>query len=126
MTPHAANRWAKAELSLLQANRMSPEELPEPTIHAAYYAMLHAATAVLLDRTGSAPKTHSSTIGQFSQLVRDDDLGKSLAREFNLAERVRLTADYNDRIRPTVEEAAELRKTAIEFVAYCRSLLKLP
>jgi uncharacterized protein (UPF0332 family) len=121
-----ANRWAKAELSLEQAKRMSPEELPEPTIHAAYYAMLHAATAVLLDRTGGAPKTHSRTIGQFPQLGRDDNLGKMLAREFNLAERVRLTADYNDRIRPTVEEAAELRKTAIDFVAYCRSLLEPP
>jgi len=102
---------------------MSPEELPEPMIHASYYAMLHAATAVLLSSTGSAPKTHSSTIGQFSQLVRHDDLGKKLAREFNLAERLRLTADYDDRIRPTVEEAVGLRRTAIEFIAYCRSLL---
>jgi uncharacterized protein (UPF0332 family) len=123
VTPHAANRWAKAELSLEHANRMSPEELLEPMIHATYYAMLHAATAVLLDRMGTAPKTHSSTIGQFSQLVRDDDAGKRLAREFNLAERLRLTADYDDRVRPTVEEAVNLRRTAIAFVAYCRSLL---
>ena len=114
---------AKAELSLEQANRMSPEDLPEPTIHAAYYAMLHAASAVLLDRTGSAPKTHSSTIGQFSQLIRGDEHGQRLARQFNLAERLRLTADYDDRTRPTVEEAAEVRKIAGEFVAYCRSLL---
>lgn len=83
----------------------------------------NAATAVLLDRMGTAPKTHSSTIGQFSQLVRDDDVGKRLAREFNLAERLRLTADYDDRIRPTLEEAVNLRRSAIEFVAYCRSLL---
>ncbi len=102
---------------------MSPDELPEPTIHAAYYSMLHAATAVLLDRMGSAPKTHSSTIGQFSLLVRDDETGKTLARDFNLAQRLRVTADYDDRGRPTVEEATALRQTAIEFVAYCRSLL---
>lgn len=102
---------------------MSPDELLEPTIHASYYAMLHAATAVLLDRMGKAPKTHSSTISQFSHLVREDPLGRQMAREFNLAQRLRLTADYDDRIRTTVEEAAALRKTAIAFVAYCRSLL---
>jgi uncharacterized protein (UPF0332 family) len=38
-------------------------------IHLASYAMLHSATAVLLDRRGDAPKTRAGTIGQFSGVV---------------------------------------------------------
>ena len=102
----------------------SPETAPEATIHLAYYAMLHAASAVLLDRTGDVPKTHSATISQFSQLVlRDSEHGRKYGRAFNEAEKLRLVSDYQDRVIPTVTEAAGLQATAVEFVAYCRSLL---
>ena len=123
MTPHAASRWAKAERFLSQTMQLSPAAAPEATIHTAYYTMLHAAAAVLLDRTGQAPKTHSALIGQFCQLVQGDEQGRLLGRAFNLADEIRLIADYDDRRIPTGREATELRTTAHDFVAYCRSLL---
>jgi uncharacterized protein (UPF0332 family) len=102
---------------------MSPADAPEATIHCAYYAMLHAAAAILLDRTGHTPKTHSALIGQFSQLVQGDEQGRRFGRAFNLAEELRVVADYDDRKIPTAREASELRATAVDFLAYCRSLL---
>jgi len=123
VTPHAASRWAKAERFLHQTTHLSPADAPEATIHSAYYTMLHAAAAVLLDRTGQTPKTHSALIGQFCLLVQGDEQGRLLGRAFNLADEIRLIADYDDRKIPTAREATELRATAIEFVAYCHSLL---
>jgi hypothetical protein len=41
----------------------------------------------------------------------------------NLADELRRVADYDDRKIPNADEAAELRAKAIDFVAYCRSLL---
>lgn len=123
MTPHAATRWSKAERFLEQTLRLSPAASPEATIHSAYYTMLHAAAAVLLDRTKQAPKTHAGVIGQFSQLVQGDEQGRLFGRAFNLADELRLVADYDDQKVPTAKEASELRAAAIDFVAYCRSLL---
>lgn len=103
----------------------SPEAAPDATIHLAYYAMLHAASAVLLEQTGDAPKTHSATIRQFSQLVLGDSVhGRKYGRALNEAEKLRLVSDYQDRIIPTGTEAADLKATAIDFVAYCRLLLR--
>ena len=124
MTPHAASRFEKANRFLAQLAHVSPDLAPEASIHLAYYAMVHAAAAVLLDRTGNAPKTHSALIGQFSKLILDDaQHGRKFGRSFNQAEKLRYLADYEDKSTPTVAEAAELRTLAIDFVAYCRSLL---
>lgn len=123
MTPEAARRYAKALRFLDQAERLSPEAAPESTIHVSYYAMI-AAAAVLLDRTGEVPKSHSGVIGQFSRLIpNDDERGRLFGRAFNNAEQLRLFSDYEDSAVPMAEEAAELRTQAAEFVAYCRSLL---
>jgi uncharacterized protein (UPF0332 family) len=42
-------------------------------IHSSYYAMFHAARAVLFEATGNAPKRHDGVIQQFGLLVRDLD-----------------------------------------------------
>ena len=123
MTPEAATRLAKAVRFMEQAQRQSPEAAPEATIHLAYYAMLHAAAALLLDRTGDVPKTHSAVIGQFSRLIAHDERGRSFGRVFNSAEQLRLFSDYEDSAVPTATEAAELRALAVDLLAYCRSLL---
>lgn len=124
MTPEAAKRFAKALRFLEQASPLSPDEAPELTIHVSYYAMLHAAAALLLDRTGEVPKSHAGVIGQFSRLILEgDERGRSFGRAFNKAEQLRLFSDYEDSAFPTAEEAAGLRTLAADFVAYCRSLL---
>jgi uncharacterized protein (UPF0332 family) len=120
----AEARLAKAERFLAQAAVLSPESMPEAIIHLSYYAMLHAAAAVLIERTGRAPKTHGAVIGQFSQLTKDlGEKAKSLSRAFNRAEDMRLAADYVASEIPGAADVAEVRDTARDFLAYCRSLL---
>jgi uncharacterized protein (UPF0332 family) len=80
VTPRAASRLLKAEGFLAQLKSVSSTDAPAGAIHLAYYAMLHAATAVLLDRLGEAPKTHAGTIGKFSQAVMASDEGRRFGR----------------------------------------------
>ena len=124
MTPQVARRLAKAERFLAQAMQQSPDEAPESVIHTAYYAMLHAAAAVIIARQGQAPKTHGSIIGQFSLLVKSDgELARALSRALNRAEDRRLRSDYDEVFIPSAADASKTRQSAIEFVTYCRSLL---
>ena len=47
------------------------QELPEIVAHTAYYAMYHAAIALLAKRELSKPKTHSGLSARFSEYFRD-------------------------------------------------------
>jgi uncharacterized protein (UPF0332 family) len=46
-------------------------ELPEVVAHTAYYAMHHAAVAILIVHGVPVPKTHSGLITRLSQLDRE-------------------------------------------------------
>ena len=64
-------------------------------IHSSYYAMFHAARAVLFQVTDQAPKTHDQTIQQFGLLVRDlDDALRAAGKAFNEVKDERNEADY--------------------------------
>jgi len=124
VTPEAEERLAKAERFLSQAMSLSPEAVPEAIIHLTYYAMLHAAAAVVVEQRGRTPKTHGGIIGQFAQLTKEKgETARSLGRAFNHAEDVRLMSDYAYDVAPDAIDASEARDAAIAFVAYCRSLL---
>jgi uncharacterized protein (UPF0332 family) len=58
VTPEVEERLTKAKRFLAEAEMLSPGVAPEAVIHVAYYAMLHAATAVIVARQGRAPKTN--------------------------------------------------------------------
>ena len=99
-------------------------ESPEATIHLSYYAMLHAAAAVLIERESRAPKTHGAIIGKFAESTRNDGTeARFLGRAFNRAEDMRVLSDYADDAVPDTADALQTREAAIAFVRYCRSLL---
>ncbi len=123
MNDEADRRLAKARRLLDQIARLDAATLPEPVIHAAYYAMFHAATAVLVAREGAAPTTHSALIGRFSQLARGDggaarDHGRALNRAFDL----RLAADYGAEPAGLADVAPEVVRDAEAFVRFCARL----
>lgn len=124
MTPEAASRLAKAVRFLVQADQQSAIDAPEATIHLSYYAMLHAASAVIHDRIGKVPKTHGSIVRLFSrEAALTGEKGKSFGRALNRAESSRFVADYDDEAIPSAQLAEDMRASARDFVAYCRSLL---
>jgi uncharacterized protein (UPF0332 family) len=93
---------------------------PMAIIHSSYYAMFHAARAVLFQVTGSAPKTHDRTIQQFGLLVRDlDESLRAAGKAFNEVKDERAAADYNDAILPSAQEARGALRAATSFLTAC-------
>jgi uncharacterized protein (UPF0332 family) len=91
---------------------------PMAVIHSSYYAMFHAARAVLFQATGNAPKRHDRAIQQFGLLIRDlDDALRAAGRAFNDAKDERTAADYDEAIVPSSEEARDVMRAAIDFLA---------
>ncbi|MBV8407552.1 MAG: HEPN domain-containing protein [Alphaproteobacteria bacterium] len=126
MNPEATRRLGRAQRFLDQADRYSPALAPEAVIHLSYYAMLHAAAAVLIDRAGRAPKTHGAIVGQFANLTRNEgEQARPLSRSFNRAQDLRVASDYGDD-NPTESEAFEAHEAARAFLHYCRTLVGLP
>jgi uncharacterized protein (UPF0332 family) len=123
----AASSWTKAKAHRAEALAQDPESSPMSVIHASYYAMFHAARAVLFQQTGSAPKTHDRTIQQFGLLVRDfDDALRVSAKAFNAIKDQRTAADYNEAVSPGPEEAREALQAAVTFLAVCGSRYGFP
>lgn len=89
-------------------------------VHSSYYAMFHAARAVLFQATGSAPKAHDRTIQRFGLLVRDlDDALRAAGKAFNEVKDERNAADYDETVLLSAEEARDALRSAIEFLAIC-------
>jgi len=90
-------------------------------IHSAYYAMFHAARAVLFHATGAASRKHDRVVNAFGRRVRDGDASlRRCGRWLNAAKDGRMVADYAEDIDPAAEEAEEEAKLARDFLAACR------
>ena len=116
----AAVSWQKAEAHLREALAQHADASPMAVIHSSYYAMFHAARAVLFYAVGSAPKRHDGVIQQFGLLVRDmDDTLRAAGKAFNEVKDERTAADYDETIVPSPEEARAALMAADNFLAVC-------
>ncbi len=127
MKPEIRQRLTKARRLIRIARGYDDEKDPEGVAHHAYYAMYHAATAVLLERQGTYPKTHSSIVGQFGLLVKGmpgeaREQGRALREGFEL----RLLADYDAGATGLTERARASLAAAASFVAFATSLINKP
>jgi uncharacterized protein (UPF0332 family) len=122
----AANSWRKARAHLAELEGQDPVKAPMAVIHSAYYAMFHAARAVLFQATGAAPRRHDRVISAFGQLVRDGDASlRRCGRWLNEVKDDRVDADYNEELDPAVADAEEAAKLARDFLAVCRASFAL-
>jgi uncharacterized protein (UPF0332 family) len=116
----AAVSWQKAEAHLREASAQDTDASPMAVIHSSYYAMFHAARAVLFHAIGSAPKRHDGVIQQFGLLVRDmDDALRAAGKAFNEVKDERTSADYDETIVPSPAEAKEARLAAGNLLEIC-------
>jgi uncharacterized protein (UPF0332 family) len=119
---HANDSWQKAEAHLGEALAQGADASPMAIIHSSYYAMFHAARAVLFQIVGEAPKTQDQTIQQFGLLVRDlDDSLLSAGKAFNEVKDERNEADYDVTIIPSADEARGALVAAVGFLDLCGS-----
>src|SRR6266849_2491121 len=95
MRPETQAYLAKARQALAHARAILAIDLGEDAGRAAYLTALHAAQALIFERTGRVAKTHRGVHGQFLKLVAseagiDDGLRRFLSEGYKL----KATADY--------------------------------
>jgi uncharacterized protein (UPF0332 family) len=123
MTPEARQHLSKALRYLQSVESRAQSDDPDTVISTAYYAMHHAACAVLLWHGEKLPKTHASLIGQFGLIVRDLGAdGREAGASLHDAFARRIKGDYDAAPSFDRSHALAARDQAIRFVAYCRSL----
>jgi len=115
---HAAAPWRKAAAHLREAVAQDAEASPMAVIHSSYYAMFHAARAVLFQVAGDAPKRHDTVIQRFGLLARDlDEAMRAAGRAFNAAKDNRNAADYDEAALSSPDDARDSLVAARAFLS---------
>jgi uncharacterized protein (UPF0332 family) len=91
----------------------------------AYYAMLHSASAVLLDK-GIERHSHQGVISAFGQfLVKPGLISEEFHRYFIESFDIRQESDYEPVAAVSKEQAQKIITRANEFVKACRKICNL-
>jgi uncharacterized protein (UPF0332 family) len=124
--PEAQSYLDKARQSLAHARAILEIDLGDDAGRAAYLAALHAAQALIFERTGRVAKTHRGVHGQFLRLVAGEPRVDTELRRF-LSEGYKLKAIADYEVGPEavvpVEDAAAAIGTAARFVETVGELL---
>jgi uncharacterized protein (UPF0332 family) len=124
LTDDAALHLAKAKELLRQAQLLDPGETPEPVIHISYYAMFHAAVAVLSVQMATTPTKHRGVILHFNRVTKDmGDDARAAAKALQVAFDRRLLADYGVIAAKLSLDAVETRAAASRFLDLCDRIL---
>ena len=112
MKPEAAAFLDKAREFLVKAESMFANDWPDEAGRAAYLAGMHAAQALIVERTGKIVKRHRGVHSEFARLAKDEprfdiELRAFLGRAYNL----KAIADYET--GPNAQVSAESARTAI-------------
>jgi uncharacterized protein (UPF0332 family) len=114
---------------LSEAEQLLPTTVPHAATHSAYYAMFHAARAVLVQAEGaSAPTTHKMVVSRFGYLAKQandaalTEAGRMLAT--GLQRRLRSDYDTDHPVPPA--EATAAVKEARRFLETCARLHGFP
>lgn len=113
-----------AKKRLRSANASIEVESFEDTISRSYYAILDAATALLIVKD-LVPKSHEGAMRLFSlHYIKPGIIPKEYQRLFSKMEKMRLEADYFHEREFTKEEAAEALSIAKKFVKMAEEVIK--
>lgn len=115
---------AKAEVKLEAARQLLAKGFLEDSASRAYYAMFHAARAVLSKR-GVNPRTHEGVVSEFGRkLVLEGVFPRDLGRALAEAKAARETYEYSATAEMSREEAEALLRDAERFVSIIAGELK--
>ncbi len=126
MKPEAQKHLARSERLLAAAESLIQQGFPSDSVSRSYYAMFHAATAVLLE-LGIQRSSHHAMWAAFGQFVVHPGL---IATHYHRAgldmARARAGSDYLAEPEDTLENAQDDLLMARDFVAACRGFLDKP
>jgi uncharacterized protein (UPF0332 family) len=111
--------------SSLQAARLLLESgLPDDSASRAYYAVFHAASALLLSK-GLSFNSHSGVLRAISlNFVKTGQLDRTVGRNLNWLAEIRQVGDYGELRRVSSADASRALEIANNFVAIVDSLLE--
>jgi uncharacterized protein (UPF0332 family) len=109
---------------LANARAILAAGIAEIAAREACMAAFHAAQAILFERHGAVPRTHSGVHGAFGRLAAGEpSLGRSRGRFLPQAYRHKGNADYAVRRTRDPAAAAEAIDAAADFVAAAEAVL---
>ena len=115
--------WRRSTQALQAADLLSREEYREDAVSRAYYAILHAAKAVLLVHDVAAA-SHAGVRRMFGKhLVLTGDIEGQWSKYLGRSSDDRLMADYDAGISFTAEQSRAECQRAREFVERIRQYL---
>lgn len=115
---------SRAKEALTAAKNLLEDELFADSISRAYYAIFHAARAVLLTKEID-PDSHSGAITMFGlHFVKTGLIEERFGKIFNEAKDARELGDYIVTKEFTKEETSKRVKQAIEFLSRMEGYLK--
>jgi uncharacterized protein (UPF0332 family) len=111
--------------SSLQASKLLLESaLPDDSASRAYYAVFHAASALLLSK-GLSFNSHSGVLRAISlNFVKTGQLDKNVGRDLNWLAELRQIGDYGELRRVSRTDAVRALEIASNFVGIVDSLLE--
>ena len=129
--PEDEQAWLKVGLQMHEVALLDANQTPGTVVHAAYYAMHHAARAVLLRRDGTGAATkHTAVIGRFGFIAKNEvqDRSELMAAGRNLKEvyESRLDGDYSVAVTLTPEDASDCLAKTRNFIALCQAHFGFP
>ena len=123
MRPEIEAHLRRGAECLQAAQVMLDSNLPSDSVSRSYYAMFHAATAVLM-KVGIERSSHGALIAAFSQfLVKPGLIDKRFHTLLRKAYEARSGSDYLPSAGDTLERGKGMLEGARQFVAACRELL---
>lgn len=134
MKPELNAHIQTARLSLTKAKACLHAAAAEPMLaedaaRDAYYAVFHAAQALIMERIGRSPKSHAGAHSQFNRLIQAEPGFPAALRAFLVqAYDFKATADYDTRPPPriSVKRAETAIRSAEQFIAAIVALLPDP
>lgn len=129
MTKESSKRFVEASLlraekALRSAKLLEENGEPEDAVSRAYYAMFHAARAILFSK-GVKAKTHRGTISLFGEkIVKEGVLSREFADMLRKALDLRQKSDYELYAELNEERVEEVIKNARKFIEKIKELLE--
>ena len=124
MTPIARELLTRAERDLRNARAIASIAIPDVAAREAYLAVFHAAKALVFERTGKTPKTHSGVRQAFGQVVVDEGLDQDLGRFLARAYEYKTIADYDLTRRIAAEDVEPILERAEQAVLLITQILE--
>jgi len=113
-----------ARETLQEAEHLLSKQPPRGAGSRAYYAMFHAAVAMVLAE-GEKYESHGETIGAFGRLfIKPGRVERRFNSYLKEGSEFREVADYAPLTTLSIEKAGEILKKATEFVGMAEEFLK--